>query len=160
MLRLSIEFEGKVQFDRAFLRLDSTLDDMRPTWPVVKRAIQFIEDQQFASEGAKGRSGKWKPLTRDYAKYKAIKYGSLPILQRTGALHRAMTMTTGDTVIVNEKDEFGYGTSLPYQPFVNKVRPIVSLSDADQNYLTKEIQKDLLKRIKADREITKILKVQ
>jgi phage gpG-like protein len=160
MLKFTVEFEGKVQFSRAFSRVDFHLEDMRPTWPVVQRALNEIEERQFKSEGARGASGKWKPLTRDYAKYKVQKYGSLPILQREQRLYKAMTGKTGDTLIVSEKDEFGYGTTLDYQPFVNKERPIVSLADNEKNFLQKEIQKDLLKRMKEDRAITQILEVQ
>lgn len=159
-MRLTFEFEGVKEFDRAWVSLREQITDLRPVWPAVERAIQKIEDAQFKSEGAKGRGGKWKPLTRAYAIAKEKKYGKKPILQRTGALMRAMTSNTSDTIRIQEKDEFGYGTSLFYMPYVHKVRPVVNLSEDDKNFLTKETQKSLLAAIKANRTITQSLDVE
>src|SRR4051794_35315537 len=119
MLRLSFEILGVKEFDRAFHRLDEHLSDFRPTWPLVTAAIQRIESEQFKSEGAKGRSRKWKPLTRNYAEAKRKKYGDKPILERTGALMRSLTTTTEDTVLIEQPLEYGFGTRLFYMPFVS-----------------------------------------
>ena len=158
-MRLTLEVDGKVEFDRAFASARGHLEDLRPVWPAVERAFQKVEEEQFKSEGAKGRSGKWKPLTRKYAEWKLKKYGDKPILQRTEALYKAMTSNTGDTIVIREKDEFGYGTSLFYMPFVHKTRPVVSLSEEQKTFITKEMQKSILKALKADRTVTSKLDV-
>jgi phage gpG-like protein len=159
MLRISFTFEGVKEMDRAFNRIDAHVSDLRPVWPVVTKTIQRIESEQFKSEGAKGRSGKWKPLTRNYAVWKRKKYGDKPILERTGALMRSMTSTTDDTMLISEPLEFGYGTRLFYMPFVNKTRPVVSLTDADREAIIKDTQKELIKLIRADRQVTQSLDV-
>jgi len=158
-MRLTIEVEGVVEYDRAFVSARGHLEDLRPVWPEVERAFQKVEDEQFKSEGSKGRSGKWKPLSRAYAEAKRKKYGDKPILQRTEKLVAAMTSNTSDTVVVKEKQEFGYGTSLFYMPFVNKVRPVVSLAEDQKTFIMKEMQKGILKAMKADRTITTVLDV-
>src|SRR3954467_3697629 len=107
MLRLSFTFEGVKEVDRAFNRIDAHVSDLRPVWPVVTKTIQRIESEQFKSEGAKGRSGKGKPLTRNDTCFKRKKYGVKPILERTGALMRSMTSTTDDMILISEPLEYG-----------------------------------------------------
>lgn len=158
-MRLTIEVDGVKELDRAFASSRGHLEDLRPVWPAVERAFQKVEDEQFKSEGSKGRSGQWKPLSRKYAEYKAKKYGDKPILQRTERLVKAMTSNTGDTIVVKTKDEFGYGTTLFYMPFVHKVRPVVSLSEDQKTFITKEMQKGILKAMKEDRTITQAVEV-
>lgn len=152
-MRFTFEFEGKVQFDRSFNRVGEHISDLRPVWDRVERKLFEIEETQFKSEGARGRSGKWKPLSRAYAARKAKTHPGKPILQRSGALYKAMTSNTGDTILVKDKQEFGLGTSLFYMPYVNAVRPVVSLSDGQQTDLMKEIQMGLLEIIKRDPQI-------
>lgn len=158
-MRITIEVDGIRELDRAFVSTRGHLEDLRPVWPAVERAFQKVEDEQFKSEGAKGRSGKWKPLTREYAIAKAKKYGNKPILQREERLVRAMTSNSPDTVVIKEKQEFGYGTSLFYMPFVHAKRPVVSLSEDQKTAITKEMQKGILKELKSDRNITSALDI-
>jgi phage gpG-like protein len=160
MLRLTLEIQGVKELDRAFNRIDDHVTDFRPTWPLVTAVIQRIESEQFKSEGAKGRSGKWKPLTREYAVAKEKKYGKKTILERTGALMRSLTSTTEDTVLVEQPLEYGFGTRLFYMPFVNKVRPVMSLTDAQRELIVRETQKGLLKQIRSDRTVTQSLEVE
>lgn len=160
MMRLSIEVDGVKELDRALTSARGDLEDLRPVWPAVERAFQNIEEEQFKSEGAKGRSGAWKPLSRKYAEWKLKHYGDKPILQRTEKLYKAMTSNTGDTIVIKDKNEFGYGTSLFYMPFVHKTRPVVSLSEDQKTYIVKEMQKGILKVLKSDRTITESLDVK
>jgi phage gpG-like protein len=160
MLRLTLEIQGVKELDRAFNRIDDHVTDFRPTWPMVTAVIQRIETEQFKSEGAHGRSGKWKPLTRKYAEAKARKYGSKPILERTGALVRSLTTTSEDTILVEQPLEYGFGTRLFYMPFVNKERPVMSLTDADRELIVKETQKGLIKQIRSDRQVTQSVEVE
>lgn len=159
-MRITVEVDGVKELDRAFISSRGHLEDLRPVWPVVERAFQKVEKEQFDSEGSKGRSGAWKPLTRKYAEWKKKVYGDKPILQRTEKLVKAMTSNTGDTIVVKEKDEFGYGTTLFYMPFVHKERPVVSLAKDQQDYITKEMQKGILAELKKDRTVTQSLEVQ
>lgn len=158
-MRITLEVDGVRELDRAFISSRGHLEDLRPVWPQVERAFQKVEDEQFKSEGAKGRSGKWKPLTRPYAEAKAKKYGARLILQREQKLVKAMTSNTSDTIVVKDKQEFGYGTSLFYMPFVHRIRPVVSLAEDQKTTITKAMQKGILAELKKDRTITRAVDI-
>lgn len=165
-MRFTFEVAGKKEFDRAFNRVGEHVSDLRPVWPEVTREMYTLMDEQFKSEGSKGRSGKWKKLSRNYEKQKARTHPGMPILQRTGRLERGLTSKTGDTVLIESKDEYGFGTSLFYAAYhqtgTNKMpaREIFSFSEDSRTKLTKAIQKGLLKIIKADRVVTQSLEVE
>lgn len=158
-MRFTFVVEGQAQFDRSFNRVGKHVEDLRPVWDKIERVFYAIEDEQFKSEGAKGRSGKWKSLTRPYAKQKAQKYGVRPILQRSGDLYRSLTGKTSDTVLIKDKQEFGIGTRLFYAPFHQRgtskmpAREPVSFADDQRTRMMKEIQKGLLEIIRKDPQI-------
>jgi phage gpG-like protein len=164
-MRFTFEFSGQVQFDRAFNRIEQHIEDLRPVWDEVERAFYKIEEEQFASEGAKGRSGKWKELSSPYKEIKAKTHPGMPILQRSGKLQRSLTGNTSDSVLRKEKQEFAIGTKLFYAPFHMEgtknmpAREPISLSDTQRTFLTKEIQKSLLAIIKKDRQVTGVVDV-
>ncbi len=164
-MRLTFEVDGKVEFDRAFHRVGEKLEDLRPVWPAIEREFYAIEDEQFKSEGAKGRGGKWKPLSRPYAQQKANKYGVQPILRATGRLEKSLTSKTSDTRVVMEKQEFGIGTTLFYAAYHQSgtkkmpARPVISFSNETRTRLTKTMQKSLLAELRSDRNITRVLEV-
>lgn len=71
-----------------------------------------------------------------------------------------MTSETGDTIVTKDKQEFGYGTSLFYMPFVHRKRPVVSLTEDQKAAITKEMQKGILAELKKDRTVTQALDVE
>jgi len=165
-MRFTFEVEGVKQFDRAFDRLGFHCSDLRPVWPHVEREMENIMSEQFKSEGAKGRSGKWKELSPAYAKAKLKRYGQQPILRATGALEQSLTGKSGDSVRLATKEEFGFGTSLFYAAYHQRggtnlpQREIFSFSDAQRTRLMKEMQKGLVEIIRRDRAITQSVKVE
>jgi phage gpG-like protein len=156
-MRFTFEIEGKAQFDRSFNRVEGHIKDLRPIWDRVERVFYRIEEEQFKSEGAKGRSGKWAKLSPEYAARKAIDYPGKLILERTGKLKSSLTSKTSDTVLIKEKQEFGFGSSLFYARFHQTgtknmpARELFDFSDSQRTDITKEIQKGLLSYIKADK---------
>jgi phage gpG-like protein len=163
--RFTFEVDGVVQFDRAFNRVSEHVQDLTPVWDKVEREFYRIERKQFDSEGAAGRSGKWKPLTRPYAERKAQKYGVKPILRASDRLFSALTSKTGDTVLEKKPKEFAIGTSLKYPAFHQRGgsklprREVISFSDEQRTRLTKEMQKGLLEVIKKDRAVTHVFDI-
>ena len=152
----TFEIEGVQQFNRAFNRIEGHIDDLRPVWDHVERVMFEIEDAQFKSEGSRGGLGKWQPLSRAYAAQKEKTHPGKPILERTGRLMRSLTGKTGDTLLVKEKDEFGFGTAVPYAPFHQRgggklpKRAVVDLSSSQKRDLQKGIQKGLLDILRRD----------
>lgn len=165
-MRFSFEIDGKAQFDRAFNRIGEHISDLRPVWGEVERVFYAIEEAQFKSEGAKGRSGKWKQLTRPYARRKAQQYGVQPILRASGKLESSLTGNTGDSILIQKEQEFGIGTRLFYAAFHQRgtekmpAREPISFADDQRTDMQKGIQKGLLKIIRGDRVITKTLEVE
>lgn len=165
-MRFTFEVAGVKEFDRAFNRVEGHISDLRPVWDRVEREFYRIERGQFDSEGSAGRSGKWKPLSRKYAKQKAQRYGVQPILRALGKMAASLTGKTSDTVLIKEKQDFGIGTRLFYAAFHQKgtdkmpAREPISFSDDSRRDLQKEIQKGLLEIIKGDRQITQSLDIE
>jgi phage gpG-like protein len=103
------EFESLLKGWRGEIR------DWRRIWPKVSRFLEGLEKRQFESQGGAGEHGEWDPLTEDYAKAKAKKYGEQPILRANGRLARSLTdSSSGDAVRIYQKLSMTFGSSLPY----------------------------------------------
>lgn len=84
-------------------------------FPKLVPIFESREQQQFDEEGA-GPSGKWAPLSPGYAAWKAKRYPNKPIMQRSGALHDALTSSSSSFArrSISESD-FVFGTrGVPY----------------------------------------------
>jgi len=130
MLELTLETVGFKEASVKFERLSAALKDYRPVWPLVKAKFHEIELALFRSQGATGRTGKWKPLSPDYAKWKAEHFIGKTILQATGELRMSLT-GIGDSDVVytpmmfSERSTVWYGkfhaggSKLPFRPPVS-----------------------------------------
>lgn len=157
-MRFTIEVEGETQLDREFNRVKETIDDLTPVWKEVQQEFFDIEFEQFSSEGAKGASGKWKPLSPKYEEIKLKKYGTIAliggILYATGAMRESLTRHAKDTIEEFGKQEAAFGTSLPYATYHQTGggrlprRKVIDLSDEQKRRVQKRIQKELLKLVK------------
>ena len=157
MLRFTATVEGIPQLDRAFNRVSETVSDLREVWPEVNRAFEEIERAQFASGGATGESGKWPPLSRVYAKWKAVNYPAgfqAGPMHRTFRLQKSLTGQTGDSIIAMQPKEFTRGTKVPYAAEHQRrkgrrpARPTISLSEQNKTALTKAIQRGLIEIVR------------
>lgn len=155
-MKITWEVDGIPVLNRSFARVGEHLSDLRPIWDDVQKDFWKIEAEQFKSEGAKGASGKWKALSRPYAKQKAQRYGVKTILRASDRLMDSLTGQTGDTVLIKEKNEFGIGTSLSYAMYHQRgggrlpKRPVIDFSDTQKRTLSKGIQRDILTAMKRD----------
>jgi phage gpG-like protein len=156
LLRLQFEILGSVEFDRAFNRVEKEISDLRPLWDAAEREFHRISREQFASEGAAGRGGKWPELSPAYKKRKLKRFPGRKILQASGRMRGSLVGKTGDTVVVKEPKEFGIGTTLKYPIYHQKgtnrmpARPPVNFSETQRVSLMKALQKELIKMIRAD----------
>jgi phage gpG-like protein len=84
--RVSFSVEGEAQIERAFNLEAHMAADMSE--PLSRMADVILErvNEQFATEGAHGEAGGWRPLSPEYAKWKAKHYPGAPILVRTGKM--------------------------------------------------------------------------
>lgn len=153
--RISLSVAGEAEFDRTFERLDAAFTDLRPIWPDVRDKFWELEKEQFDSEGASGRNGRWQRLSKRYAVQKIQRYGAgLKILQATGDLRASLTGQTSDTIYRTSKDEIAIGTNLARGLYHHTgagrlpVRKVIDLSDRQRDELMKTIQVSLVKEIR------------
>lgn len=157
-VRITFEIDGKAQFDRVFRRLDENFKDLSPIWDDVRDAFWNIEEDQFQSEGAKGRSGRWAPLSPKYEKQKIARYGTFAVIAgvliASENLYKSMTRETAHTVYRKDKKSMTVGTNLPYAAYHQRgagrlpKREIISLSEKNKKDLQKSIQESLVKHIR------------
>lgn len=155
MLKFIAEGSGFTQFDRTFNRIEEQIDDFRWVWPSVATEFRAIMADQFTTEGAQGASGKWKPLTPAYAKFKELAYPGMPILQATGHMMESLTdFEAGDSVFRPEKDSLTLGTRTEYAGYHQrgtprmKARPIISMTENTRRRLQKAIQVKLVEFVR------------
>jgi phage gpG-like protein len=115
-LRITLQVDGITEFDRTFTRFTELIEDLREIWPAVMEQFYKIMAEQFAAEG-KGRSGRWKPLSRRYAIVKARQYPGKTILRRTDRMKDSLVSRTKDSVFILERDRLTLGTRVFYAIF-------------------------------------------
>lgn len=150
-MKFKIEVEGREQLLASFVKVQAGVVDLRQlgTWDLVGTEFRRIEKEMFDSEGSLSGGGKWAPLSPKYAIQKQRKYGSLPILQASGRLYRAMTGSSADSVFEKQPSEMAIGTSLKYagyhQSGTSKMpkRPPISFTRDQQKRLTDPIERKL-----------------
>lgn len=150
MINFSAEVAGDKILDRAFNRVDTHISDFRNFWPAITKRFYEIEQQQFDTEGARGRSGRWKPLAPDYKRWKEVHFPGEPILQREHALVGSMTSPDAlDSIYRPDKTELTIGSKTPYAKRHQKTRPIISLTERDKRDMQKDIQVELVRFVRA-----------
>lgn len=109
MLNITFKVEGEIVVDRVLKGIEDRSRDLRPAWPAVTKAFQLAVSKAFESEGA-STGAPWPqlaPATQADRRRKGFP-AAHPILQRTGALQRALTIGEGAYVS-------GQPSSLRYQ---------------------------------------------
>jgi hypothetical protein len=128
MVVLSIESIGEEKFIRGFTRIEAGMKDLSDAFKLVHEDFRKVVMQIFAHEGT---PEPFKPLSPEYAAWKAVHYPGQPIMRRTDALYRAMTGDTADTVNKISANEAEFGTTLKYATYqYYKGRKIVQLTEA------------------------------
>lgn len=151
MLRFTAEIAGDIQLDRAFNRITEEIKDFRNFWPGVIRTFYEIEVEQFESEGSKGASGKWTPLSLAYKVFKEREFSGQKILRATNELYESLTGPDAlGSVLRPERDELVIGSAVPYALAHQKgtarmpARPPISLTENDKRKIVKSIQQRLV----------------
>lgn len=111
MIGLRFTFYGDEQLNRTLVRFSEHAHDARPAWRAIRRDFIALEKAQFRSQGQAG-SGGWRPLSPDYAAWKARHYPGKTILRRTDELFRSLTV--GPAVNVVERQFMIIGSDVDY----------------------------------------------
>lgn len=113
--RVSFGVEGEQQIERAFELEAHLAEDM--SVPLSQMADVILErvNEQFVTQGAHGEAGGWKPLSPEYAAWKAKHFPGAPILVRTGKMKdllldksSAVTVTQQSMIYYPLSDYAGY----------------------------------------------------
>lgn len=151
MIRFQAELLGVPVLDRAFNRVEEFISDFRSFWPGVSQTFYAIEKEQFESEGSKGASGKWTPLSKAYEKFKQVRFPGKPIMQAEGHLFESLTDPDAfDAVFIPEKTQLTIGTKDPKAKAHHRgrgrlpARPLISLTESQKRRMQKVIQKELV----------------
>lgn len=155
MIRFVSTLDGVENLDRAFSRTESFVADMRNFAPSIAREFYISEDEQFESEGAKGASGRWTPLSDPYARFKAERFPGETILRATGALQSSLTDPDAlDAIFQVDAREIVIGSKVPYAVAHHRgggrlpSRPVISLSEEQKRRMHKAIQRDLVQEVR------------
>lgn len=84
-VQITVAVPGAETFSSWLQNLQHVPDDWRGAWDAMAEDFWAHNQQTFDLAGPG-----WKPLTEDYAKWKARKYPGAPILVRTGALRDSL----------------------------------------------------------------------
>lgn len=79
--------------------------DLRPAWRAIEHASARHQDRLFATRGASGGSGAWKPKKRPGGR----------LMQRTGRLRKSAARKGGERVFLHSKQEvYLWSSRVPY----------------------------------------------
>lgn len=119
--RMVFTFIGDPQIDRTLTRISAGARNAAPAFDAMGQSLLRAEQRQFGSEGGYG-SGGWAPLSPAYAAAKRRRYGSRPILVRTGDLKASLTSRPFGIDVV-EAQTAVFGTALSYAGFLQGGTP-------------------------------------
>jgi hypothetical protein len=156
-LRVSFEIDGARELDRTFVNVIAVIDKpARRIAPTFRAWAYRVGWEQFGSEGAKGRSGKWPDRSKGYQE-RLLKSNpfALNILQVTGGLKLSLTRPDAKYAVWDVSDNaITFGTTHPAAIFHQRgtsrmpARPPIDPSETQQRGLMKDIQRDILVEIR------------
>lgn len=151
MFHLTGSVDGVEVLNRAFSRTEGFIADLRNFAPGLADVFYASEREQFESEGAKGASGKWTPLSKAYGVFKAQQFPGETILRATGHMEESLTSRDAlDAIFFASNDEIVFGTKDPKAIAHHRgkgklpARPVISLSEAQKRRMQKAVQRELV----------------
>ncbi len=142
--RLTISIEGVIELDRALSRWSHDIKDPRPFFEDAEKILKLGVAEQFLSQGDRGSTGGWAPLSPRYAAWKQQKFGPKPILEASGKLKASFTRLTMST------SELVWGSRLAYAKYHQrgttrmKKRKILEFTQQDKRAFMKALQRMLM----------------
>lgn len=88
--------------------------DFTPMWPLVADRIREITADLFASQGATGAHGEWKPNEKRYRERKEKQWAITEVERASGRLFYSLTGETMDSIAEYGPSDMVIGTRTPY----------------------------------------------
>jgi hypothetical protein len=144
---LTITIEGADVVLDHLSGVEERMLDLRGVWPAVVRVFQSIVQRAFATEGASTADGPWPPLAPSTVRQRERQGydGPHPILRRTEALYRALTI--GDNVTIEAEPQrmvYRLGPEVGYFVFHQSAEPRVRLPRRAPVSFTEADRQDLV----------------
>lgn len=116
-MKLTIGLGGEAQLSRTLARITQRIDDWSPAFNAIADQLAEENRKQFQTEGQHA-SGGWPALSPAYRVWKEKNYPGKPILQRSGALFKALTERPfGSEHIGPSSMSIGVGDEIPYAKY-------------------------------------------
>lgn len=151
MFQIFGSIDGVEVLNRAFNRTEGFISDLRNFAPGVATEFYSFENEQFESEGTAGASGKFAPLSKAYAEFKAQEFPGETILKATTHMFESLTRPdAADAIYIAQPDLLAFGTKDPKAIAHHRglgnlpARPVISLSENQKRRLQKAIQRKLV----------------
>jgi len=160
--KLTFEVDGDVQLERSFARFAENVKDAREPFREIAIDFHEIEREQFESEGGRG-SGGWKPLSHDYAEWKAENFPGAKIMVQSGLLKGSLTGENPWSIESIEPLQMTLGTKLGYAKYHQRggrklpQRWLIDLTESDKKRWTDIFHSWLVKQ--ANKEFAGIMPV-
>lgn len=113
------------------------------------RIVKKFSTANFILKG----SGRYQPLTPDYAAWKNKNFPGMPILVLTGALKDSVVGNTNDSILSIEKDNFTLGTKVRYAHFIQEgskkmvARPFLAITEKMVDSIVNTIEDDVANQL-------------
>lgn len=161
VVTVAAHLEGADVIMRRFQGIAANAEDVSPAFPAVQQVFFGIVRRAFESEGGTTASGPWVSLKpRTAADRRAEGYDPYhPILQRTQALLRSLTMPSPDAIFLAAPKMLSLGSGVPYFPYHQSSRPRtkiprrapVDITQADKHELLRPIVNHITGRTASSR---------
>lgn len=141
--RLTFTFYGQAQIDRTLETVSLRAQDASPVWEVLADRFLGDERRQFDTEGGFG-SGRWAPLSHNYAAWKAQHYPGRGILVRTGELRESLT--NGPQIRAITPSAMAVGSAVEHGKYHQRgdgvpKRPPVELPESERREWVRAVQR-------------------
>lgn len=122
---MELEFEV-IGFDgviKLLQRLSNNIEDQTSAFEKIRNSFHNIQKEQFQTEGARGASGKWKPLNSTYDRFKKSRHPGKSINEITGRLRESFTRTDAEGNIERmTKDTLEMGSNIKQAVWLHEGR--------------------------------------
>jgi len=138
-MRISVRAYGFKMYEEKLFRVSENV--VRPQRAFLHAAdfLMHITDMTFESQGRRG-GGSWKRISEAWKARKEDLNLDPRILHATLRLRKSLTRRGhSEQVLIMNRKELKFGTSVPYAGRQNAVRPFLKLTSSDRRMLANEI---------------------
>ncbi len=129
---VAVEVIGSEMLAQELVSAGDRSADLMPYWPNVVRRLEDINEEQFATEGA--RSGApWMPNSQEWQWFKFQKGLSLDKYKATDAMYEALTGHSPHAIRGYSPDSLSFGADLKqFGIHQSSIHPPMELTEADE----------------------------